>query len=167
MKFNSYIIGRSIILAMTWYFLSTILIVVFNFFVLIMLLNAEIPKFFAEFGEYMIELFGKEYFFDSLMEIRADGYDMQEFFFVVTAALVGVVFLPLISCILTLGQMIIAIVLSAILLSFFYFVGYEKLLSVVILMSVQLITEDLIGSMMLVLFLIVFARSWRRMQATV
>lgn len=167
MKFDSYIIGRSIILAMTWYFLSIILIVVFNFFVLTLILNAEIPKFFAEIGEYLIELFGKEYFFDSLMQIRADGYDMQEFFFVVTAALVGVIFLPLISCFLTLRQMTIAIVTSAILLSFFYFVGYEKLLSVVILMSVQLIMEDLIGSMMLVLSLIVFVRSWRKLQATV
>lgn len=162
----SYVLGRSAVSAMSWYLFSILLIIDFVFVFLILMYQSVVVEIVHEFGLFLSEFIDGYFLSDLFGEANLRGQDVPVALAGSVMILIGAVVLSLIAVFMKFRQLIALIFISMIVLTICYVNGFSEVLSAAIALSIEVVATDFLRSVMLVLSLIVFVRSWRKYQVT-
>lgn len=166
-----YIAARSGCDTMIWCIFSILLIILLFLFVHEFILDFVNFELFSYLGEVIVDIFEDDYFVNELRMSEVSRIDGRSIVSVLGILVLGSVILPIMAAYVIFCQVVFSVIAVALIIVFLgYFVDNIVSISTVDFATsslIEILGNKLFGFWMLVLSLIVFARSWRRMQATV
>ncbi|GJL88394.1 MAG: hypothetical protein DHS20C03_21030 [Minwuia thermotolerans] len=156
---------------MVWYIFSILLIILFLLFVHRFILDFVDFEFSSYLGGVVVDIFGDEFFVKELKVSEISRIDGRSVVFVFGILVLGLVILPVLAMYIISRQVVFSIIAMVVII---FFLGYfvddivsYRIVDSAISSLIEVLGNKLFGLWMLVLSLIVFVRSWRKLQAAV
>lgn len=166
-----YVAARSGCDTMIWYIFSILLIILFLLFVHRFILNFVDFEFSAYLGGVIVGIFGDEYFAKELKVSGISRIDGRSVVFIFGILVLGLVILPVLAVCIISRQIVFSFFAMAVII---FFLGYfvddvvnSRVANSAISSLIEVLGNKVFCLWMLALSLIVFVRSWRKLQAPV